>query len=235
MKTMKLVLPTLALTLVCTAPFAATTTKLTLDTESAKVSYAMGFKTGQAMKARDVTINTADFSQGLEDGYNIKTPAMTEQEMQTVLTAMQKKMVKKMQQKYTEVAENNLKDGEAFLAKNAKEPGVVTLPSGLQYKIITPGKGSMPTAAETVTVNYEGKLINGKIFDSSYQRHQPATFRVGQVIQGWQQALQLMQPGATWMLYIPSNLAYGKQGSMGAIGPNETLIFKVDLISVKKS
>lgn len=234
MKTMKFLLPTLALTLLCTTSFAAINAKPQLDTNTAKLSYAMGFKTGQAMKARDVSINTNDFSQGLSDGYNVKTPAMTEQQMQTVLTNMQKKMVNKMQQKYTEVANTNLKEGEAFLAKNAKEAGVITLPSGLQYKILTPGKGAMPTANETVTVNYEGKLIDGQIFDSSYQRHQPATFKVGQVIQGWQQALQLMQPGATWMLYIPSNLAYGKQGSMGAIGPNETLIFKVDLLSVKK-
>jgi FKBP-type peptidyl-prolyl cis-trans isomerase FklB len=148
---------------------------------------------------------------------------------------MQKQMVKKMQEKFTEVSAKNLLAGQQFLAKNAKETGVVTLPSGLQYKIITPGTGDMPTANDTVTVNYEGKLIDGTVFDSSYKRGQPATFKVGQVIKGWQEALKLMKPGATWMLYIPAELAYGPQGSMGAIGPNETLIFKVDLISVKKA
>ncbi|MCX7124506.1 MAG: FKBP-type peptidyl-prolyl cis-trans isomerase [Gammaproteobacteria bacterium] len=227
---MRRLLPTLALGLLCTATYAATT----LDSDTAKLSYSMGYKTGEAMKAQSIVIDTNDFAQGLQGGYTGQKSALSDQEMQTVLTNMQKQMVTKMQQKYTEAAQKNLQDGQEFLAKNAKVAGVVTLPSGLQYLVVNPGNGASPTANDTVTVNYEGKLINGKVFDSSYQRGTPATFKVGGVIKGWQEALQLMKPGATWMLYIPSSLAYGPQGSMGAIGPNETLIFKVDLISIKK-
>ncbi len=229
---MKKVLPILAISLICaTSVYAATS----LNTDAEKLSYAMGFKTGQAIKTQSVTINTQDFSKGLQDGYTGQKSAMSDADMQTVLTAMQKQMVAKMQQKFTQAEQDNLKAGQDFLTENAKKPGVVTLPDGLQYKILDAGKGESPTANETVTVNYEGKLINGTVFDSSYKRGQPATFQVGQVIKGWQEALKLMKPGATWMLYIPSNLAYGERGSMGAIGPNETLIFKVDLLSVKKS
>src|SRR3989338_10596271 len=228
---MKRLLPTLAIGLLCTASVYAATS---LNTESGKLSYAMGFKTGQAMKTQSVTINTEDFTQGLKDGYTAQKPVISEEDMQTELTTMQKQMVEKMQQKYTEAAAKNLLEGQQFLAKNAKETGVVTLPSGLQYKIIDAGAGNSPTASDTVIVNYEGKLIDGTVFDSSYKRGQPATFKVGDVIPGWQEALQLMKPGDTWMLYIPAKLAYGNTGSPGAIGPNETLVFKVNLISVQK-
>src|SRR3990167_408509 len=203
------------------------------DINENTVSYAMGFKTGQAMKAQSITVNTQRFSQGLQDGYTGKQPSVSEADMQTALTNMQKKVIQNMQQQSQAAAEKNEQEGQAFLAKNAKLPGVVTTASGLQYKIIDQGNGNSPTANDTVTVNYEGTLINGTVFDSSYQRKTPATFRVGAVIKGWQEALTLMKPGATWMLYIPSNLAYGKQGDAGAIGPNETLLFKVNLISVK--
>ncbi|MCX7120796.1 MAG: FKBP-type peptidyl-prolyl cis-trans isomerase [Gammaproteobacteria bacterium] len=226
---MRLLLPTLCAGLLCTASAYAA-----LTSDTSKVSYAMGYKTGQAMKAQSVTIDTSAFAQGLQTGYLGQQAKMSDQAMQTALTNMQKQMVGKMQQKFNEAATKNSQDGQDFLAKNAKLPGVVTLPSGLQYKIITPGDGANPKASDTVTVNYQGTFIDGKVFDSSYQRGTPATFQVGGVIKGWQEALQLMKPGATWMLYIPSNLAYGPQGSMGAIGPNETLIFKVDLMSVKK-
>jgi len=194
----------------------------------------MGYKTGQALKAQSVTIHTNNFSKGLQDGYNGKKPIVSEQQMQTALNNMQKEMVKKMQHTYQETAQKNEKEGQLFLAANAKKPGVETTASGLQYKILNKGDGASPTPNETVTVNYEGTLINGQVFDSSYQRGKPATFKVGDVIKGWQEALTMMKPGATWMLYIPANLAYGKQGAAGAIGPNETLIFKVDLISIKK-
>lgn len=216
-------------------PATTATTAASSQTDTNNLSYAMGFKTGQAMKTRTITINTSEFSQGLQDGYSGVQPRVSDQVMQTALTNMQQEMMKKMQAQYAEVAAKNQKEGADFLDKNEKLPGVVTLPSGLEYKIIDAGKGDAPTATDTVTVNYEGNLINGTVFDSSYKRGKPAIFKVNQVIKGWQEALQLMKPGATWMLYIPSNLAYGSQGSMGDIGPNETLIFKVHLISVQKS
>lgn len=124
--------------------------------------------------------------------------------------------------------------GEAFLAENKKKPGVVTLQDGLQYKIIKAGTGPKPGLENTVVVNYEGTLINGQKFDSSYDRHEPAVFKVSQVIHGWVEALQLMPVGSTWELYIPSDLAYGEDGAPPVIGPNETLIFKVELLSIKR-
>lgn len=123
--------------------------------------------------------------------------------------------------------------GEQFLETNKTKKGVVTLPSGLQYEVLTEGKGKKPSSTDMVTVDYEGKLVNGKVFDSSYKRGEPATFPVNGVIQGWQEALPLMNEGSTWMLFIPSSLAYGEQGAGGAIGPNEALIFKVHLIKVR--
>lgn len=131
-------------------------------------------------------------------------------------------------------ASKSMDAGATFLAANAKKPGVVTLPDGLQYKVITEGKGEKPGLNDVVTVHYMGTLVDGKEFDSSYKRGEPATFPVAGVIAGWTEALQLMSAGSTWELYIPSNLAYGEQGAPPAIGPNETLIFKVQLLSVKK-
>lgn len=125
------------------------------------------------------------------------------------------------------------KQGEAFMQTNKNKKGVVTLPSGLQYEVVTQGTGKKPGKSDVVTVDYEGKLINGQVFDSSYKRGQPASFPVGGVIPGWTEALQLMNEGSTWMLYIPATLAYGEAGAGGLIGPNEALIFKVHLISVK--
>jgi FKBP-type peptidyl-prolyl cis-trans isomerase FklB len=135
----------------------------------------------------------------------------------------------------TSPAMKNQSAGDAFLASNKTKPGVVSLPDGLQYKIVTPGSGPKPTAQDTVTVDYAGTLIDGTEFDSSYKRGQPATFPVSGVIAGWTEALQLMNVGSTWELYIPASLAYGDQGAPPSIGPNETLIFKVKLIDIKKS
>jgi FKBP-type peptidyl-prolyl cis-trans isomerase FklB len=131
-------------------------------------------------------------------------------------------------------ADTNKLVGQAFLAQNMSSPGVVTLPSGLQYKVIKQGTGQRPLATDTVTVNYSGKFINGNEFDSSYKRGQPATFKVNEVIPGWTEALQQMPKGSVWELYIPASLAYGEQGVPPSVGPNETLIFKVELLDVQK-
>jgi len=132
------------------------------------------------------------------------------------------------------LGEKNKKEGEAFLAENKKKKGVITLPSGLQYKIITAGKGKNPKATDTVTVQYRGTLIDGTEFDSSYRRGQPATFLVNGVIAGWTEALSLMQEGAKWQIFVPSNLAYGEKGAGGQIGPNTTLIFEIEMVSIQE-
>jgi FKBP-type peptidyl-prolyl cis-trans isomerase FklB len=153
--------------------------------------------------------------------------------MKQVLNDFQKKMMAKRAEEMNKQAQENKAKGDAFLASNKSKPGVVVLPSGLQYKIITAGKGAKPSKEDTVTVDYTGKLINGTVFDSSEKTGKPATFKVTQVIPGWTEALQLMPAGSTWELYIPANLAYGERSVGGAIGPNETLIFNVHLISVE--
>jgi len=156
---------------------------------------------------------------------------LTDQEIQETMIAFQKEMMAK----WEEIGKKNKADGEAFLAGNKKKEGVKTLPDGLEYKVINAGTGKKPKADDTVTVNYRGTLINGTEFDSSYKRGQPATFPVsGGMIKGWSEALQLMQEGAKWELFIPSNLAYGERGMGGIIGPNATLIFEVELVSIKE-
>ena len=158
---------------------------------------------------------------------------LTDEEAKAVLTEVQNEVRKEQQEKTQEAAAKNKTEGDAFLAGNKKKDGIVTLPSGLQYKIMTEGKGPKPAATDTVVCNYRGTLINGTEFDSSYKRGEPATFPVGGVIKGWTEALQLMPVGSKWQLFIPSDLAYGERGAGADIGPNATLIFEVELISIK--
>jgi len=157
---------------------------------------------------------------------------MTEQEYRDTMTAFEREMKLKQVAQLKELTEKNKQEGEAFLAENKKKDAVITLPSGLQYKVIKKGAGKTPKATDTVTVNYRGTLINGTEFDSSYLRGQPASFKVNGVIRGWTEALQLMKEGAEWQLYIPSDLAYGERGAGRDIGPYSTLIFEVELISI---
>jgi FKBP-type peptidyl-prolyl cis-trans isomerase FklB len=178
---------------------------------------------------QELNINQAFLLQGIKDAINSSTTAMSEKEMETTLAAFQKEMMAKMQA----IAEKNKKEGETFLAANKKKDGVITLPSGLQYKILKTGSGPKPTASQTVSCNYRGTLIDGKEFDSSYKRGEPAEFPVGQVIKGWVEALQLMPVGSKWQLFIPSDLAYGPNGQGQIIGPNATLIFDIELLSIK--
>jgi FKBP-type peptidyl-prolyl cis-trans isomerase FklB len=158
---------------------------------------------------------------------------LSEEEERAVLTELQADMRKKQQEKMQQAAEANKKEGDAFLTANKGKDGVVTLPSGLQYKIITSGTGPKPSASDSVVCNYRGTLIDGKEFDSSYKRGQPATFPVSGVIKGWTEALQLMPVGSKWQLFVPSDLAYGERGQGGDIGPNATLVFEVELISIE--
>ena len=198
--------------------------KLVLKNLKEKVSYSIGLNMGSNMKRQSVDIDLNIFAKGIQDGLVGAKPLLTDQEIQETLIAFQKEMMEKYK-----------KQGEDFLAENKKKEGVKTLPDGLQYKVIKAGAGKKPKADDTVTVNYRGTLIDGTEFDSSYKRGQPATFAVsGGVIKGWTEALQLMEEGAKWELFIPSDLAYGERGRPGVIGPNATLIFEVELVSIKE-
>ena len=206
--------------------------KTELKTQKDKLSYAIGMDMGGSLKRNSIDVDIDALVKGLKDALAGGKMMMTEQEQRETLMAFQKEFQVKQQEKMKALAETNKKEGEAFLAENKKKKGVKTLPSGLQYKIITEGKGASPKETDTVTVNYRGTLIDGTEFDSSYKRNEPATFPVKGVIRGWTEALQLMKEGAKWQLFIPSDLAYGERGAGGTIGPNATLIFEVELLKI---
>ncbi len=226
---MKLYLAVLGIVfLVCTVVEGASS----LKTEEERLSYSIGLDIGTNFKKQSIEIDEGSFSQGVQDGLNGNKPLMTEQEMRDTLSNLQKKMMARQAAKANELGTVNKKKGDVFLASNAKQKEIIVLPSGLQYKIIKAGSGETPKATDTVSVHYRGTLIDGTEFDSSFKRGQPATFNVGGVIKGWTEALQLMKVGATWQLFIPSELAYGERGAGRDIGPNETLIFEVELLSI---
>ncbi len=209
-----------------------------LTTRKDKFSYALGMNIGSGLganlKRQSVEVDWNLVSQGLKDSAAGSKTRLTEDEAKVVLTEVQTELQKQQQEKMKEAAEKNKTEGEAFLAANKDKEGVVTLPSGLQYKILTTGTGPKPAATDSVVCNYRGTLVNGTEFDSSYKRGQPATFGVGQVIKGWTEALQLMPVGSKWQLFIPSSLAYGERGEpRGGIEPNATLIFEVELLSIQ--
>jgi len=198
-----------------------------------KLSYAIGLDVGGALKRQSVDVNTDIFMQGVKDALSGGKKLLTDEEVRETMTAFSKELAAKQAEAMKKLGEKNKEEGEAFLAENKKKEGVKTLPDGLQYKVITEGKGASPKATDTVTVNYRGTFIDGKEFDSSYKRNQPATFAVNGVIPGWTEALQLMKEGSKWQLFIPAKLAYGERGAGGVIGPNATLIFEVELLSIK--
>ena len=213
------------------------------DTKSQKdkLSYSLGYDIGRRMKTSSVDIDSEVYIRAFRDGFAGNKAAMTDQEMLDTLQSLRKEMTPKQPDKRKavtekkELAANNKKEGEVFLAENVKKEGVVTLPSGLPYKIMKEGTGKQPAKTDKVKVQYRGTLINGTEFDSSYKRGEPAMLGVDKVIKGWTEALLLMKEGSKWMLYVPSNLAYGARGAArGVIGPNQTLIFEVELISVQQ-
>lgn len=198
-----------------------------------RLGYTMGYRTGAAMKHEIHTdVNPDRFVDGFKDGYNDHTPQMAHEDMNSAMDQFIKGQEQASRQNSDSIAVANAKSEVAFLKKNKKKHNVVTLPSGLQYEIIHEGHGSQPTMSDHVTVNYEGSLLSGRVFDSTYQRGKPATFALSGVIPGWQQALPLMSVGSTWMLYVPSSLAYGTQGAGHVIPPNAMLIFKIELLGV---
>jgi len=208
--------------------------KLELKTQKDKVSYAIGLDVGNGLKKNEVDVDPDIVAKAIKDILSDNKPLMTEQEVKATIMDLQKDVQAKQQERMKAQGEKNKKEGEGFLAQNKTKDGVKTLPSGLQYQVITEGKGKSPKASDTVTVQYRGTLIDGIEFDSSYKRGQPATFPVGGVIKGWTEALQLMKEGSKWQLFIPSDLAYGVSGTQGGpIGPNAVLIFEVELVSIK--
>jgi len=198
-----------------------------------KLSYSIGVDIGHRLKGQSIDVDPDILAKGIKDIFTGGKLLLTEQEVRDTLTTFQKDMIAKQKERAKVLGEKNKKEGEAYLEANRKKKGVKVLPSGLQYKVITEGKGKTPKLTDTVTVNYKGTLIDGTEFDSSYKRGQPATFAVDKVIPGWTEALQLMKEGAKWQIVIPSDLAYKGTGAGNVIGPNATLIFEVELISVK--
>jgi len=205
---------------------------LTLKTDKEKQSYAMGMNLGLGLHRQGMTLDPVLVARGMKDAMAGGKTALTEDEARAVIQKLQGDVRQKMEAKAHEEGAPNRKEGEEFLAANKAKEGVVTLPSGLQYKIETAGTGPKPATTDTVTCNYRGTLINGKEFDSSYKRGQPASFPVSGVIKGWTEALQLMPVGSKWQLFIPAELAYGDRGAGQDIGPGQTLIFEVELLSI---
>ena len=206
---------------------------LTLKTARDKRSYAVGLNIGKGLHPEVLDVDTAILLRGMKDGLAGGKTLLTDEEAKAILTALQNDMRKKQEGQMQVAGDANKKQGEAFLAANKAKEGVVTLPSGLQYKILKQGTGPKPAATDTVVCNYKGTLLDNTEFDSSYKRGQPASFGVNKVIPGWTEALQLMPVGSKWQLFIPSELAYGQRGPGGGIGPNATLIFEVELISIQ--
>ena len=203
-----------------------------LKTQKDQVNYAIGVNIIGNIKQQGVEIDLDLVMKGMKDAYSGDKLLLTDEDLRVAIDQYQTAVRQKRSKMMAKASADNKNEGEAFLAENKKKEGVVTLPSGLQYKILKAGAGKKPTDADTVECNYKGTLINGTEFDSSYRAGKPAIFKVSGVIPGWTEALKLMPAGSTWQLFIPSQLAYGERGS-GRIGPNATLIFEVELISIK--
>lgn len=203
--------------------------KTTLD----QASYGIGINIGQNLKADGLEINVEALSQGIKDVLANVKPRLDQAQIAAALQAFQQEMEAKSAERGKLVGEKNMRDGKAFLATNKTKQGVVTLPSGLQYAVLQQGNGPSPKVTDTVRTHYHGTLLDGTVFDSSVERNEPATFPVGRVIRGWTEALQLMQVGSKWRLFVPSELAYGPQGAGADIGPHAVLVFDVELLGIE--
>jgi len=202
-------------------------------TKKEKVSYAIGMEMGKGVKVQGIDVDPGILAQGLKDALTDAKPQMSDDELKQVISSLQQEMrQKQMQMQETAAAENKMK-GEAYLVANAKKDGVVVLPDGLQYKIVTAGDGKKPAETDTVMCNYKGTFIDGSEFDSSTQAGKPVPFEVKNVIPGFKEVLQLMPVGSKWQVFIPSSLAYGERGAGNVIGPNSTLVFEIELVSIQ--
>ena len=213
--------------ILCLLSFAAHAA-VELKTDKQKLSYALGAYFSQGVKQQNVDLDIPTFLQAVEDSLNKAPLQMNESEIETVLNQYKEKLASER----NAVAGTNKSAGQKFLETNKTKEGIVTQPSGLQYKIIKEGTGAKPTSESNVKVNYQGTLIDGKVFDSSYERGEPVSFNLNQVIKGWQEVLPLMSVGSKWQVFIPPDLAYGERGAGGAIGPNATLIFEIELMGI---
>ena len=207
--------------------------KLELKDQKDKESYSLGYQFGMSLKMQGVDINLDAYASAIRDALGGKEPRMSSEEMQSTVMGFRQRMADAQQKALKDQGEKNLAEGKSFLAENTKKTGVKTLPSGLQYKVLSEGAGKTPKKSDTVTVHYRGTFMNGTEFDSSIARGQPATFKVDGVIPGWTEALQLMKEGAKWQLFIPAELAYGEKGMPPRIPPQSALVFDVELISVQ--
>ena len=223
---MKFSLPSTLLAAVLTA---STAMAAELESLDAQFNYLIGYNVGQQLKQEGIEFTEDAFVQAIKDAQAGTPRKIDQQQAQEVAKALRAKR----EQMRAELSETNAREGKAFLKKNRGEKGVKVTDSGLQYRVVEPGSGDKPKATDTVVVHYRGTLVDGTEFDSSYSRGEPATFPVNGVIQGWQEALQLMNSGAKWKLFIPSDLAYGERGGGPTIGPNAALVFDVELIEIK--
>ncbi len=216
----------------CFPFFPLRSTAVTLSTPLHQSSYLIGRDLAANFTRQGLTIEVEALAEGLRAALAGEPSAISEADARAVMTRLQQDLQAAQEAKAMSAADDNRREGQAFLAKNGLRPEVTTLPSGLQYEVLRPGTGPKPTRRDNVTTHYHGTLLDGTIFDSSVEREEPATFPVGGVIAGWTEALQLMGTGAKWRLFVPANLAYGAQGAGGDIGPHATLIFDVELLKV---
>jgi FKBP-type peptidyl-prolyl cis-trans isomerase FklB len=205
-----------------------------LKDQKDKISYSLGVDIGNSLKNLPVSVNLDLVVRGINDVLSASKLLMTEQEIRETMTVLQKELMDRYTEQMKVIGEKNKKEGELFLDANKKKEGVIILPSGVQYRVLKAGTGKTPTDDDTVTVHYRGILTDRTEFDSSYRRGQPATFAIKGIVPGWREALKLMQEGAKWEICIPPNLAYGERGVGSQIGPNATLIFEVELISIQE-
>ena len=229
---MRYVLATIFIGFLFTCTFCFAADKLELKDQKDKESYSLGYQFGRGMKAQGLDINLEAYSSGIKDALSGTNPQLSQEEIQKTIAEIQKRVMAAREKGLKEISAKNLSESKIFLEENKKKEGIKTLPSGLQYKVLTEGSGKTPRATDQVTVNYKGTLINGSEFDNSYKRGNPTTFQLGKVIKGWMEALQLMKEGSKWQLFIPPELGYGERGA-GPVPPNSVLIFEVELLAIK--
>ncbi len=211
----------------CIATVGASAGEATPKTDDEKFSYAIGYQIAESVKRQGMEVDVDSLIQAIRDDLTGTPLRISQPEMQAAVVAYQQK-------KFEELSDKNQKAGKKYLATNKKKPGIVELPSGLQYRVVEEGSGEKPVSSDTVKVHYRGTLIDGTEFDSSYARGEPVTFQIANIINGWQQALILMSEGAKWQVFIPPTLAYGSGGAGQNIGPSETLVFEIELVSIEK-